>query len=356
MKIKLLILSDDKIYSQRISNALAKYSSTLELYMLEDLESAYKCLNETEIDVFVSERNFNVDLEKLSPYCTFAYFVNDGSVKKIDGYYTIGKFQSIDSTYKRIVELYTSASGRIIEERKSKHNSGSCKTILFISFSGGSGTTTMAVAAAIEAAKKGLRALYLNLEDIPTTNIFFKQKEPQNFSKVIYALKSEPGKNIQLKLDSLVDQDETGVYFYNEPDTALDMNELNWDNLNNLLKQLSGGSTYDVIITDKSFDNNTEFLKFAVLFDNIVTVCDGNQISNHKAEKAVEMMKIFEQEISSEMLSKMYIVYNKFSNKTSKEMTAGNLHDLEGVPRFEHASPEEVLKNILNRKLFDTLF
>ena len=82
MKIKLLILSDDKIYSQRISNALAKYSSTLELYMLEDLESAYKCLSETEIDVFVSERNFNIDLEKLSPYCTFAYFVNDGSVKK----------------------------------------------------------------------------------------------------------------------------------------------------------------------------------------------------------------------------------------------------------------------------------
>ena len=70
MKIKLLILSDDKIYSQRISNALAKYSSTLELYMLEDLESAYKCLSDTEIDVFVSEKNFNVDLEKLSPYCT----------------------------------------------------------------------------------------------------------------------------------------------------------------------------------------------------------------------------------------------------------------------------------------------
>lgn len=356
MKIRLLILSDDKLYTQRISIALAKYSSTLELYMFEDLDAAYNCISKTEIDIFASERHFKVELEKLSPYCTFAYFVDDASVTQINECYAIGKFQSVDATYKRITELYSSVSGRTIEKIKSNRISGSCKTILFTSFSGGIGTTSMAVAAAIEAAQKGLRILYLNLEDIPTTNIFFKQKSSQNFSKVIYALKSEPNKNIQLKLDSLVTQDETGVFFYNEPDTALDMNELNWDDINNLLKQLSTSGTYDIIITDKPFNNNSNFFQFESLFDHTVIVCDGSQVSNHKATKAVEMIKIFEQGTSLEILSKMIIAYNKFSNKTSKEMTAGNLRDLEGVPRLEHATSEEVINHILNRRLFATLF
>ncbi len=356
MKIRLLILSDDKIYTQRISVALAKYSSTLELYMFEDLETAYNCISKTEIDVFVSERHFKVDLEKLSPYCAFAYFVDDSSVTKIDEQFAVGKFQSVDATYKRIVEIYSSISGRTIENRKSNTISGSCKKILFTSFSGGSGTTSMAVAATIEAAKKGLRVLYLNLEDIPTTNIFFKQKSSQSFSKVIYALKSDPNKNIQLKLDSLVNQDESGVAYYNEPDTALDMNELTWDDVENLLKQLSTSGTYDIIIVDKPFDNNSKFLYFESYFDNTVIVCDGSQISNHKASKAIELIKIFEQSSSLEILSKMIIAYNKYSNKTSKEMTTGNLRDLEGVPKLEHATSEEVVDHILNRRLFTVLF
>lgn len=356
MKIRLLILSGDKVYSQRISNALTKYSSTLELYMLEDLESVYACLDKTDIDVFISERSFDIDTDRLSPYCAFAYFINDGSVTKIDGFNAIGKFQSVDSTYKRIVELYSSVSGRVIEEKRTKRSNSSCRTFLFTSFSGGSGTTTMAVAAAMEAAGKGHKVLYLNLEDIPTTNIFFKQKEPQNFSKVIYELKSNPNKSIQLKLNNMVEKDDSGVYFYNEPDTALDMNELSWADLENLLNQLSSDGKYDVIIVDKSFSNNSEFLKFQTNFDNTVIVCDGSKISNHKAEKAIEMIKIYEQEVSFDLLSKMYIVYNKFSNKTSKEMITGNLHDLEGVARLEHARPKEVINYILNRKLFERLF
>ncbi len=356
MKIRLLILSDDKMYTQRISVALAKYSSTLELYMFEDLEAAYNCISKTEIDVFVSERNFKVDLEKLPPYCAFAYFVDDSSVTKIDEQFAVGKFQSVDATYKRIVEIYSSISGRTIENRKSNTISGSCKKILFTSFSGGSGTTSMAVAATIEAAKKGLRVLYLNLEDIPTTNIFFKQKSSQNFSKVIYALKSDPNKNIQLKLDSLVNQDESGVAYYNEPDTALDMNELTWDDVENLLKQLSTSGTYDIILVDKPFNNNSKFLYFESYFDNTVIVCDGSQISNHKASKAIELIKIFEQSSSLEILSKMIIAYNKYSNKTSKEITTGNLRDLEGVPKLEHATSEEVVDHILNRRLFTILF
>lgn len=356
MKIRLLVLSDDTIYTKRISSSLSKYSSSLELYVFDNLESAYACISKTEIDVFVSERTFNIDTEKISPYCAFAYFVDDASVAKIDEQYTIGKYQSINATYKRIVDLYSDVSGRTITKKKTNTTNGKCKKILFTSFAGGMGTSSIAVAAAIEAVKKGLKVLYLSLEDIPTSNLFFKSNNSQNFSKVIYALKSNPNKNIQLKLDSLVSQSKTGVYFYNEPDSAIDMNELTWEDINNLVSQLSASESYEMIIVDWAFSNEPESIHFMETFDNIIIVCDGNQISNHKSAKAIEMIKIYEQNQAVDILSKTVLAYNKFSNKTSKEMTAGNLKDLEGVPRLEHASTEDVINHILNRRLFATLF
>lgn len=353
MKIKLLILSDDEFYTKRISLAFSKYSSNMEIYIFKDLQCAYEDLKNSNINVIIAERNFEVDANMFSPYCAFAYFVEDSSIDEINNIPAIGKYQNVEAIYKRIVDLYSDTSGKTVVLKKKEFN-GTCKKILFTSFSGGTGVSSMSVACCMEAVSANSRVLYFNLERTPSTKAFFNAEGNQSFTDVIYAIKSNP-KNLVLKLESAVKKDKSGVLFYDEPQVSLEMSELTSDEIDNLFKELEASDLFDFIIVDYSYCGTENDMKFMTGFDSIVIVGDGSELSNHKSEKAVESIKIYEQENAVDILSNTVIVYNKYSNKTSTDMTAGNLRNIGGAPRLEHAKSNEVIKFLAEKKIFSSL-
>lgn len=354
MKIKLIILSQDETYVQRLEYGLSKYSSNLELYIFKDVDSAYECLKNNSINVFISERNFEINTEEISPYCTVAYFTDDSSIDKISGVDAVGKYQSTDAIYKRIVYLYTKNSDQAVILKKKARNSA-CKKILFTSFSGGTGTSCAAVACCKNISLRGHKVLYFNLESEASTNIFFQGEGSANISDIIYALKSKQP-NFNLKLEASLKRDESGVLFYGEPPVSLDMKELNNKEMRYLIKELDNSALFDYIIFDYSYVGNKQSMEFLSEFENIVLVCNGEEVSNYKSERAIESLRIFEQENSVDILSNITLLYNKFSNKTGKDMTAGNLKSFQnGVPKLEHASTYEVVRFLESRNLFSAL-
>lgn len=352
MKIRLAILEKDQSYLQRIVAAFsAKYADKFEIYSFTDPEVALSTLDNSRIDVLVAADVFDIDVSNLPKRCGFAYFVDYADVETVRDQRTICKFQKIDQIYKQILSIYSESAGNV---SGIKFGDESCKIIAFMSPSGGVGTSSMAAACALYFAAKGAKTLYLNLEKFGSADAFFSADGQFDMSDIIFALKSKKA-NLSLKLESCVKQDNRGVYFYSQSKIALDMLELGSDEVTRFISEarISGGYAYIIIDCDFGMDKDT--LKILRHTHSIVWVGDGSDLSSLKIERAFRALSTLEQREESMLISQISLIYNKFSSKTGKTLTNVEIKTAGGAPRFEHASSEQVLKQLSAMDMFNNI-
>ena len=207
--------------------------------------------------------------------------------------------------------------------------------------------STVAAAFCIYAVRRGARVLYLNLERFGTTDSFFHGEGQTDFGDVLYAVKSKRN-NLNIKLESTLRQDASGVYFYASPKVALDLQEMDETDVKTLLDELCASGRYDCIITDIDLDLNPKVEKILEYSSKIVFVSDGTDISNMKLERGLQTMRLWAQQKNEVLMSQAYLYYNKFSNKISKAVQGLDLEELGGVPRFEHATTQQVIEQLIN--------
>lgn len=352
MKIKLAILEKDKSYLSRIVAAFgARYSDKLEIYSFTDYEVALSCLNDAKIDVFIAADSFDVEVEKLPRRCGFAYFVDFAGIETVNNQIAICKFQKADLIYKQILSIYSENAGNV---SGLKLNDEACRVVAFTSPSGGTGSSTMAAACAMRYAAQGKKVLYLNLEKFGSADCFFKAEGQFDMSDVIFALKSKKT-NLSLKLESCVRQDHCGVYFFAPAKLALDMLELGAEEINRLLSELEVTGSYNCIVLDLDFALSKDMLSIYRQAHGIAVVGDGSDISNAKIARAFAALSTMEQKQDAPLHSRMSLIYNKFSNKSSKAMGDIGLRNIGGAPRFEHASTEQIMNQLSTLDAFDKI-
>ena len=66
-------------------------------------------------------------------------------------------------------------------------------------------------------------------------------------------------------------------------------------------------------------------------------------------------MTILEQNQDSPLTNRVSLIYNKFSNKTGKALEESGLKNVGGAPRFEHATTDQVLKQLSSKDMFGKL-
>lgn len=344
MKIKLAILEKDSSYLNRIVTAFnAKYSDKLEIYSFTDESVALKTVTSTKIDVFVASELFDIDTKSLPKHCGFAYFVDTQNIETIKNESAICKFQKADLIYKQILSIYSEKTSLVTGV---DFSDSVTKTIFFTSVSGGVGSSSMAAACATTLAMQGKKVLYLNLEQFGDADTFFHGEGQFSFGDVIYAIKSKKT-NLSLKLESTVKQDISGVFFYSSPQIALDVMELSAEDIKRLLSEIRMSTSYEYVIIDASFSFEEKSFLLWKEAESVVVVSDGSEISNKKFERMYRAMEILEEQDEKLRLDKMSILYNKFSNKTSKTISGISVKDIGGIPRFEHAMNEQVIKQVV---------
>lgn len=349
MKIKVAILEQDKGYLNRFVSALSsKYSDKLELYSFSDSAVALSTLNDSKMDVLIANDSFEIDAAQLPKRCGFAYFVDSADIDMVNDRRTICKYQKIDLIYKQILSIYSENAGNITGL---KITDDACKLIAFSSPCGGTGTTSMAVGCAISCAKAGKKALYLNLEKYGSSDIYFSGEGQFDISDVVFALKSKKS-NLSLKLESCVKQDPCGVYFYSQSKVALDMMELNGEDVLHLISELKLTGSYDCIIVDGGFGMDKEHLALYGQMNDIVIVGDGSETSNAKIFRAMKALAILEQNSDSPVMNRMQLIYNKFSSKTGKALENMEVKNLGGAPRYEHATEKQVVEQLSQLGVF----
>lgn len=353
MKIKIAMLEEDINYLERIVAVFnTKYCDKLEIYSFTKIENAMEAVFDKKIDVFIANEKFDIDVEKLPKRCSFAYFADAVGIETIKNEKAISKYQKIELIYKQILSIYseraTMFSGKI-------NNDSNVNIIMFTSFSGGVGASSMAAAFALKLAKERKKVLYLNLERMGDSEQFFKGEGQFTYSDVIYALKSKKS-NLMLKIESSVKQSLEGVDYFAAPQVALDMLELKTEEVTLLIEGIVAMGKYEYLVvdTDEVFSDLGKMLWS--MAHGVVVVSDGSEIANAKFERTYNSLEVINDKNERDYrLEKAMLVYNKFSNKTSKTIEGINISEIGGIPKYEHATVGEIIHNISAMTVFNNL-
>ena len=352
MKIKLAILENDQSYLGRIVTAFStKYADKFEIYSFTNKSVALSTLESTKIDVLLASDLFEIDVKALPKRCSFAYFVDSAELDTVNGQRAICKFQKAELIYKQILSIYAENAGNL---SGLKLQDDGMKIIAFSSPCGGVGTSSMAAACSRYYASRGKRTLYLNLEKFGSSDVFFSAEGRFDMSDIIYALKSKKA-NLPLKLESCVKQDEHGVFFYSKSKIALDMLELNNEDMIRLISELQLTGSFDYIILDIDFSLDREAILLFKKAHALVMISDGSESSNNKIFRAYSALSVLEQNADTPLTNRLVLMYNKFSNKLSKALTNLDIKNIGGAPRYEHASEAQVLNQLSSMSMFEKI-
>lgn len=351
MKIKIAILEKDRSYLTRVVTAFGtKYADKLELYSFTDPEVALSTLDDAKIEVLLSSDLFDIDVDKLPRRCAFAYLVDSMGIEMIRDQRAICKFQKADLIYKQILSVYAEKASSITGFNVGGDES---KIVAFCSASGGVGSSTMAAACAVHHAARGQKVLYINLEKFGSADLFFSGQGQFDMSDIIFALKSKKT-NLPLKLESSVKQDPRGVFFYSQAKIALDMMELNTDDILRLLSELKLMGSYNYIILDMDFGIDRDMLKIYRMAQALVLVGDGSVESNLKTERAYTALQTLEQNADAPLTNRTSFIYDKVSSKNGQSL-AVDLKVLGGAPIYAGASIRQVVDQLATMTFFDNV-
>lgn len=353
MRIKLAILEKDQSYLNRIVSAFnKKYSDKFEIYSFTDSNVAMNTLDSVKIDVLVASEGFEIDFTQLPKRCGFAYFVDSKGIDTLNNQRAICKYQKAELIYKQILSVYSENAGNIAGFKIEDENE--TRLITFTSPCGGVGTSSMAAACALHFASQGKRTLYLNLEKYGSSDVFFSAEGQFDMSDIIFSLKSKKA-NLSLKLESCVKHDPRGVFFYSQTKIALDMLELNAEDITRLITELKTSGIYDYIIFDMDFSIDKDILDIYRQTHAVVFVGDGSEISNIKIFRAYNAIVTKEQKSDSPITNRLALAYNKFSSKTGKALEM-DIKNIGGAPRYENATTEQIISNLSAMDMFSKIF
>lgn len=352
MKIRLAIADKDQVYANKLIKYFnCNYSDKLEVYYFTEAGELKAFIGENKIDVIIAAEGFGIDVKEIPKKTAFAYFSDSVPIDTINGIRAVCKYQKIDLIYKEILSMYSEKTTNFGYRIK---NDDSTRIITFLSCSGGTGSSTAAAACAINLARRTKNVLYLNLEKFGTSNIFFNAEGNFNLGDVIYSIKSKKP-NLSLKLESTVKKDVTGVFFYDPSKVAMDVMEMNDEDIKKLFDELKISGGYDYIIVDTDFDFDKRSAAIFEYTDSIVFVSDGSDIANAKFNRAYGALEVLDEQKDMDILPKSALLYNKFSSKNSKFAEGSNLTVLGGIQKYECAATSEIAKQISLMQIFDQL-
>ena len=354
MKIKLAILEKDEVYLKRLESVFSvKYADKLEIFATTEPEIALEALRVKKIDVFLADEAFEIGAAQIPPSCGFAYLVDAADVEKIRDITAVCKFQKAEGLYRQILGLFSEKTAAVTGAHMTGEGS---KVLAFVSAAGGTGSSAAAAACAMRFARKGKKALYLNLERFGSADVFFQGEGNTGLSDVIYAVKGRKG-NLAMKLESMVRQDDSGVFFYAGAKLALNMAELSSGETREIVSVLRTSGGYDYIVLDLDFSIEQDMLKLWEECDSIVFVADGSAVSNAKLERAVASLDIMErdQKIDKQLLMRCAVLYNRFSSQTSRKAQVSDMKELGGIKRYEGFDTDRLLLQLREQAVFDTL-
>lgn len=247
IKKKIVLADEDERYLKEIRYEFMEKVSKLELITFTKREMLYQYLEQGgEADILVVDESLvGGDLDQVP--MPAARIALSSSMSPIDGFEVVKKYQRMESLINAILLKYAQESGSLEVVRGDSHT----RLAAFYSPAGGTGKTTLALAMAAAAARKGLRTLYLNLEEIDSVQDVLG-RTTNCLSDIFLALKTR-GMQVGIKLqESIQMEPSAGFYYVSGVESISEYEEIDGEDMKKLLEAVRELSSYDLVILDQA--------------------------------------------------------------------------------------------------------
>ena len=233
----------------------------------------------------------------------------------------IEKYQSAETITEEIVEYYTSLNP-VYKSSENNERSYS-KVISMFSSCGGVGKSTIAVNLANQLSSFGKRVLYLDLQSLNTTFLYYgdtNKKFDMNFTNLIFSIKENSTDIKNIITNIVVKDDQTNVFFIPPPYFSLEIDELTAEDYEDIIHELKVSNIVDYIVIDTETgikSKNITIFKHSDFIINIEKEClvssyknqvmKCQELRNDKKINIIDKNKIIN--IKNNMNSKTYSEY-----------------------------------------------
>lgn len=344
MKIKIAILDRETDYLKKITRVIENnYADKLQIFSFTEADIAMDSIKVHKIDVFLVTQEFDISVKDLPKRCAFVYLVDSQEIKYYKDIRCIGKYQKVEFIYKEILSVY--ADNAMDTGERLADSVFNSKLYTFVSAGGGTGSSTVAAAFAIHNARKGIKTIYLNLEQFGNVSFVFNGNGIGDLSEIFYSIKSRKN-NVRLKIESNIKNSEDNVCFYDSCRTPFDFQELTREEVKEFINDLTSSDMFECIVIDSDFNFSDNVSEVLLNSKKIILVNNGTEISNIKCEKAIESMGIYEQQNDVNLLARVELLYNQFSSKTGKIIENESVKVIGGIQVFANAAYRQVVEEI----------
>lgn len=313
MKIKVAICTTDTQYSERLVHYFQEhYYDKFTWNIFTDITYLLDFCGQKDVDIVLLGEEMAREAETFSigagKNSVWAYLAADMEAEETGvEVQRIVKYCRADKLYRSLLELYSQKenvhyqSGTIADSKTDIY--------AFVSAAGGVGTSTIACAMAQSYAKFE-KVLYINLENIGAPHLVFAEDDKDGLEEVIFALKSRR-RALELKIASSVSRDQSGVYFLGGSRNALDVMELTWNDLRELLTALRQMKEYDKVILDIGTGMGEKEIAAMTCAGRVIVVTGDSEVCRIKFERYISALQSVEEQRKADICSKMLLVYNK---------------------------------------------
>lgn len=300
-KLNLIIVDYDEAYLEYLNKYLqTDYKGKLDVRCFTSKElflQEIKNIKKSDV-LIIDEDMYDENIKKLDIKCIELLVESDFSEE--DRKNKIHKYKDVTNIYDIILKSYLSVNPeKIVSVNTTNENT---QILTVYSPVGGSGKSTIAASLAINLAAKGKSILYINLEDIQSTNIFFNNNVEVSLSDVIFDVKEESYKFSKNIIEKVNKDSKTGVFYFGNVENILDIEDITKDDMKWMLENLLAITQFEYIIFDTSSKYNSTY-EVLLNSSNVVIVPFLNN--------AVSVEKINSYVSETMMSDKYYYVCNK---------------------------------------------
>jgi Mrp family chromosome partitioning ATPase len=178
----------------------------------------------------------------------------------------------------------TAKMSALMSESVSPANRG-CHLVTVFSASGGAGKTTTALNLVRQAGERGWRTFYLNLESLNATSRLFGIGDPDNLSRLLYGLQTEPERFAERLQQCVRHQPFLRSDFIEAPDYPGERAAMSAELLELMVNAIRSTGKYDLIVADPDSGIGDWHSKLLELSDRIVWLVTDDWQCMEKSER-----------------------------------------------------------------------
>lgn len=338
MKIRLGILDDDANYTKRFSAYLNTHSDQIDLFIFSTWDSFQSFLEQKFVDVLLAEPKLVPERETFPKNMQAAYFSATQDVETIRDLRAVCKYQKAGLLIREVKSLYA----ELDKGETLKAGGSRTRIIAFRGVSGGVGTTTCAIACARTLAAMRQKVIYLNLEENGCVFPLLAGEGTSTLSDILYAIKSKSA-NLQLKMESMIRQDPSGVFFYAPFTVVPDAVEMKREDVRALFDTILASGNFGTLIIDTDSCRTAAEQEAMARADQVVLVSDGHEISNIKLRRLVQAMRIADDTSGTRILGYTTILYNRYGKISKDAVTEPRIGIFGHIQEAEGASAQQAV-------------